>query len=153
VINPTDVVNSMVTTLQSIPTLTALLVDGTKSIVGYIDENPLKNSVLKARYQMAQGSLMLVWNGVTLAEVGSTIFAWKHAVMIYVKSQKTASDLDLIEAIIQGIPIPGGGLRWRYCPIMTGMLPTEVTAVNRITDQEGIDYFVVVTSTQETGDT
>ena len=152
-ISPTDVVNAMVTTLQSIPTLTALLVDGTNSIVGYIDVNPLKNSVLKARYQMAAGSLLLVWNGVTLAEVGATIFAWKHAVMIYVKSQKNASDLDLIEAVIQGIPIPGDGLRWRYCPIMDGMLPTEVTAVNRIVDQEGIDYFVVVTSTQETGDT
>lgn len=151
-ISPVDLVDALAGTLEKIPELVAALIDGVNSIVPYIDLNPQKNSVGKARYQMPAGSLLLVWNGVTLAPVGQTIEAWKHAVMIYLKSQKGASDLDLIPLLVNGIPVPGDGLRWHYCPVLPGLLPTEITATNRLTDEEGIDYFVVVTSTQETGD-
>jgi hypothetical protein len=47
---------------------------------------------------------------------------------------------------------PGDGQCWRNCPIMTGVLPTNVLSINRVTDEEGIDYSVILTETAETGD-
>ena len=140
----------MATTLQNISALTALAPGG---IITYIDVNPDKNSVVKARYQMPDGSLLLVYNGVTLATAaGISMLAWQHTVAIYLRAQKSYSDLDLLEALVDGVPVPGDGLRWRYCPVMTGVLPTQIPVANRMTDEEGIDYWMVNTTTQETGD-
>jgi hypothetical protein len=41
---------------------------------------------------------------------------------------------------------------WRNCPLMPGLLPTEVVEIARRTDREGVDYQVIVTQTAETGD-
>jgi hypothetical protein len=153
VISPVDLLNALVGTFQKIPELVAVLSDGTNSIVPYIDINGLKNSVAKARYQIPAGSLLVVYTGFKLAPVGATIEAWKHAVIICLKAKKGESELALIPLLMNGIPVPGDGLRWHYCPVLTGLLPTEVGSGDRLTDEEGIDYWVVSTSTQETGDT
>ena len=60
--------------------------------------------------------------------------------------------LDLIDKIINGIPVPGDGLRWRYCPVMPGVLPANITDITRPSDTEGIDYHSIVMEIKETGD-
>jgi hypothetical protein len=146
------ITNAMVDTLKAIPELVALLEGGlATNIVGYIDVNPTRNSMSNAVYQMPAGSLLVVWNGTTL-ESGE-MAAWYHVLQIYVRARRGDSALAIIDALVDGIPIPGDGLRWRYCPIMDGLLPTEVRDVARLIDEEGIDYFAVTTFTQETGDT
>ena len=147
-----EITNAMAAKMQSIPELVALLDNGAGSVISYIDENPNRNSSSNAIYQMPAGSLLVVWNG-TVMEAGETMEAWIHMIQIFVRARRGDSALAVIDALMDGIPIPGDGLRWRYCPIMDGVLPTEVKDISRLIDEEGIDYFVVSTFTQETGDT
>ena len=143
---------AMVDTLQRIPPLLALLDSGAASIVGYVDENPQRNSLSKAVYQMPPGSLLLSWQGTVMEQATSTMFAWNHVIQIFVRARKGDSALQIIDALVDGVPDPGDGLRWRYCSLISGVLPTHVRDIARVPDEEGIDYFVVTTATQETGD-
>lgn len=143
-----ELTNAMVATLQKIPELEPLLENG---IVGYIDENPTKNSIQNAIYQMPAGSLLVVWQGTNL-QAAQTMEAWLHVLQIYVRAQRGRSALEIIDALVDGVPVPGDGLRWRFCPLIPGVLPTAIHEIVRIADEEGIDYFVVTTATQETGD-
>jgi hypothetical protein len=143
--------DAMVAKLQSIPPLVSLLESGAASIQGYIDENPDRNSLSNAIYQMPSGSLLVVWNG-TVLEAPTTMEAWVHVLQIFVRAKRGGSALAVVDELVDGIPEPGDGLRWRYCPLLDGVLPTVVKDVSRVIDEEGIDYFVVTTFTQETGD-
>jgi hypothetical protein len=144
-----DLVNAMTTTLSNIPELVADLAP-VDPIVGYIDNNPVSNSVAKAIYQMQPGQVLVIWRSTTLAE--GTMSKWDHRMEICVRALPGRSDLALIDEIMEGVPIPGDGLIWRICPIMDGLLPTLVTEITRETDTEGVDYGVILTSTLETGD-
>lgn len=143
-----DLTNAMVTTFQNIPELVAILDSG---VTGYVDENPTKNSMSKAIYQMPAGSILVVWNGTALPLEG--MLGWVHMLQIYIRASRGGSALTLINALVDGIPVPGDGLRWRYCPLMDGLLPTQVSDISRLIDEEGIDYYAITTMTQETGDT
>lgn len=149
----TDLTNAMVETFQAIPEVVALLDQGAASVLAHIDENPTKNSISKAIYQMPAGSLLVVWNGTVIELAVTNMLAWAHVLQVYVRAKRGASALPLINALIDGIPIPGDGQRWRYCPILDGCLPTDVRDIARLIDEEGIDYYVTTTVTQETGDT
>lgn len=142
--------NAMVNTLLAIPALVAdlALVDPVK---GYIDLNPTANSVDKAIYQMQPGQVLVIWRSTSLIAEGS-MSKWDHRLEICVRALPDHSDLALIDEIMQGIPQYGDGLIWRQCPILEGLLPTNVTEITRATDTEGVDYGVLLTSTHETGD-
>jgi hypothetical protein len=142
----------MVTTFQAVPEVVALLDQGAASVVGYIDQNPERNSMSKAIYQMPAGSILVVWSGTTLESNADSMLGWAHMLQIYVRAKRGASALDLINALMDGVPVPGDGMRWRYCPILDGCLPTEVRDVSRLMDTEGIDYYAATTITVETGD-
>jgi hypothetical protein len=148
-----EITNAMVDTLRKIPELVAELEGGTAAVLPYIDENPIKNSFSKAIYQMPAGSLLVVWQSTSLESVTETMYGWIHRHLIAVRARRGASALTALDMLMDGVPVPGDGLRWRYCPILAGCLPTEVTEIARLTDEEGIDYYVVSTTTQETGDT
>lgn len=144
-----DLINAMATTLSGIPALVAQLAP-VDPIQAYIDLNPTANSVDKAIYQMQPGQLLVVWTETRLER--ETMSKWSHSVEICVRSLPDQSDLVLINAIVGGVPNPGDGMVWRNCPIMSGLLPTEITAIGRRTDTEGVDYAVIQTETAETGD-
>jgi hypothetical protein len=148
-ISLTDLVNAMAATLGDIPPLLAAL-SPVDPIQPYIDMNPTSNSVDKAIYQMQPGQLLVVWieTRIDRAEMSK----WVHTVEICVRAGRDQSDLDIIGLIMAGVPVPGDGLMWRLCPIMPGVLPTEVAAIGRRTDTEGVDYGVIATETAETGD-
>jgi hypothetical protein len=144
-----DLVNAMAETLANIPELVADLaaVDPVKA---YIDFNPTSNSVENAIYQMQPGQLLVMW--VETALITEAMSKWSHRVEICVRAMRDHSDLDLVDRILNGIPVPGDGLIWRMCPIMPGVLPTDVLGIARRTDSEGVDYAVIQTETAETGD-
>jgi hypothetical protein len=152
VVSFTGITSAMVDTFQRIPELVAMLDQGTASIIGYIDENPVKNSMSKAIYQMPAGSLLVVWNGTTLESGADSMLGWAHMLQVFVRAKRGGSALAVMNALVDGIPVPGDGQRWRYCPILDNCLPTEVRDLSRLIDEEGIDYYVVTTITQETGD-
>lgn len=148
-IDLTAMVNAMATTLSNIPELIAELA-AANPVVAYIDTNPIRNSVSKARYQMQPGQVMVAWLETIFQQ--DEMSAWSHRLEIYVRAMRDHSDLELIQKIMNGVPSPGDGQCWRRCPIMNGLLPTNVLNINRVTDEEGIDYAVILTETAETGD-
>lgn len=146
-----ELMQAMAVTFTNIPELVALL-ENPAPVTAYIDENPTRNSVSKAIYQMPSGSLLLAWSGTSMDIEAETMLAWTHAIQVYIRASRGGSALAVIDALVDGIPVPGDGLRWRYCPLISGVLPTVVTDMARLIDEEGIDYYVVSTATQETGD-
>lgn len=148
----TSLIDAMTVTFQNIPELVALLDQGAASVIGYIDENPLKNSMSKAIYQMPAGSILIIWNGTSIEATASSMLGWAHMLQIFVRAKRGGSALTVINALVDGVPIPGDTQRWRYCPILDGCLPTDIRDIARLIDEEGIDYYVVTTVTQETGD-
>lgn len=144
-----DLVNAMAQTLANIPELVADLA-AVKPVQAYIDFNPTSNSVEKAIYQMQPGQLLVIWTDTVLTM--EAMSKWSHHVEICLRAMRDHSDYDLIDQILNGIPVPGDGLIWRMCPIMPGVLPTDVTGISRRTDSEGVDYAVIETETAETGD-
>ena len=144
-----ELVTAMATTLSNIPELVTELAP-VDPVIAYLDANPLRNSVTKARYQMQPGQVMVAWLETIFQQ--DEMSAWSHRIEIYVRAMRDHSDLELIQKIMNGVPIPGDGQIWRICPILTGCLPTNVLNINRVTDEEGIDYAVILTETAETGD-
>src|SRR5215831_859895 len=139
-----DLVNAMATTLGNIPQVVAALAP-VNPIRAYIDLNPTANSVDTAIYQMQPGQLLVIWTDSRIDRGEMTKYT--HVVEICVRALPDQSDLDLIDTIMAGVPVPGDGLVWRYCPILPGLLVTEVTATGRRTDTEGVDYGVILTET------
>jgi hypothetical protein len=144
-----DLVNAMVTKLSNIPELMAVLAPE-DPIVGYVDLNPIRNSVEKAIYQMQPGQVFVNWTDTNLDE--GQMSRWSHSMEICVRSLPGASDMDLVDVIMEGVPQPGDGLIWLRCPILDGLLPTNVKKIERRTDSEYVDYLVIMTETAETGD-
>lgn len=151
-VSEVDLTNAMVETLKRIPPLMALL-DPANGVQAYIDRNPDRNSANKEVYQQPNGSLLVIWQGTTLETTDDSMEAWIHLIQIFIRARLNASAMPIFHALVNGIPVPGDGLRWRYCPLMPGVLPTVVKEHARLIDEEGIDYFVATTVTQETGDT
>jgi hypothetical protein len=145
-----DLTEAMVTALRAIPEVVALLGGDPLAITSYIDRTPDKNSVSAAIYQMRAGSVLVIWRETLLAE--GDIEGWVHNIEICLRAARGDSVLELGIAIINGTPVPGDGQRWRYCPLMEGVLPTTIPVINRPMDEEGIDYFTIMTETKETGD-
>jgi hypothetical protein len=144
-----SLVNAMAATLSGIPEVVQILAP-TDPVVAYLDLNPTANSVDKAVYQMQPGQVLIVYRGSDLTE--GEMSKWSHTLEIVIRSLPGASDLDLIDAIMAGVPNPGDGMVWRNCPLLDGLLPTQVMRISRNTDTEGVDYILIETTTLETGD-
>ena len=142
--------NATVDAFRRIPDLVTALGGDPNAISGYIDRNPDANSWSLAVYQMPPGSLLVIWQETLFSE--GEMEAWMHRYQYFIRARRGDSALTLINLLVDGIPVPGDGQRWRYCPLMDGLLPTQITEIARLTDSEGIDYYAVTTATNETGD-
>jgi hypothetical protein len=149
-VNLITLTNAIVDKLVLIPELVAALGGDTANIIGYIDRNPDFNSVSLSLYKQKPGSVIVLWQETLLTQ--GEMEAWLHQFVIFVRAARGESPLDLINLIINGVPVPGDGLRWLYCPVMPGVLPTNVTDITRPSDTEGIDYHSIVCEIKETGD-
>jgi hypothetical protein len=147
-INPNDLVMAMVAAFGNIPELVAVLAP-VSPIAGHLDNHPA--SLAKAVYQMQPGSVLVAWQETRFRE-GETE-PWEHVVEIFVRALKGQSNLDVAVLLINGVPVPGDGLPWRFCPLLAGVLPTIVQPIARTPDAEQIDLVTISTETLETGDT
>ena len=149
-VNFIDLTNAIVGTLALIPELVAALGGDPANIVAYIDRNPDFNSTSLAIYRQKPGSVLVIWQESVITQ--GEMEGWLHQFVIFVRASRGNSPLDLIWLIVNGVPVPGDGLRWRYCPVMQGVLPANLTPVTRPMDAEGIDYYSIVCEIKETGD-
>lgn len=149
-ISRSGLITAVVSTLQLIPELVAALEGDPANVFGYIDVNPQMNSRARAIYQQAPGTVMVYWDETTITE--GEMEGWLHVLMIFIRAKKGSSPLDIGDLIVNGIPVPGDGLRWRFCPVMDGVLPATLKELGWTQDTEGIDYLYIRTEIKESGD-
>jgi len=144
-----ELTDALVDTLQRIAPLVAVLAPE-EPIKGYTDVFPTVSAVEKALDQIQPGQVVVMWVETTVET--DTMSRWAHRVELCVKPLRDQRLFDVIDLIVQGVPVPGDGMCWRMCPVMAGVLPTNVINIVRRTDAEGVDYGVILTETLETGD-
>lgn len=121
-----------------------------ESVAEYIDQATVTNSLARAVYTMPNGSVLVAWINSTISATEQNS-AWEHLTEIYVRAVRMKSPLQLLNAVIDGIP-DGSDLPWRYLCVNEHMLPMHVNEIARIIDEEGIDYYVIRASFLEKGD-
>lgn len=122
------------------------------AVVEYADQASTANSLARAVYTQPNGSVLIAWVNTVLGSAGEgEAVAWEHLIEIYVRAMRLQSPLKLLNAVIDGTP-DGSDLKWRYMCVNEYMLPVLINEVARVTDEEGIDYYVIRSSFKEKGD-
>ena len=151
-VNLEDLTNALVDALRRIPQLVAdLEPPQPDSIMPYIDYNPDRQNLEAAKYSKFR-PVMVVVAAIETVQTQGEMGRWLHRVEFYLRPQKGQTTYRIIDDIMKGVPNPGDGQRWYRCPVMDGVDPTSVMALTRVTDPEQIDFWVIQTETQETGD-
>jgi len=153
VIDSIALTNALTTTLQNIPELVAELPNADPNrIVPYIDLNPEFNSVTNTIYEMPSGLIYVIWEGFQLNEKENEAGMWIHRLSVHCRADTGKKVQTLVKYVVDGVPVPGDGERWRDCGIIDGALPADVKEGIRQPDREGIDYFTVSIEIHESGD-
>src|SRR5262245_47075245 len=128
------------------------LAGNANAVQAYIDTTGTElNSLGRTVYQMPNGSVMVAWTSTGISATTGEIQQWQHVIEIYVRAMKLSSPLTLLWAVMEGVP-EGQDLRWRYLCVNEYVLPPEIGELNRVIDEEGIDYFVIRMLFREKGD-
>lgn len=145
--------DALVEKLQSIPTLVAELEPPTvESIIGYYDIQPSQNSVSSAIYGQRPGSVLVVYKEFALEAAEGGIVQNAHYAEIYVRASRGQSPWSLVRQLTNGVPEPGDGQRWHYCPFHPDLQRPEISSGGRETDQEAVDLWLIKLKTFEVGD-
>jgi hypothetical protein len=153
VIDLSQLTQALVTTIQAIPEVPAYLANqDTTNVVGYLDANPIPFSLKRTVYEMKPGSILVAFEETSFNDQAENAMSmFQHRYFLYLRCAPGTSGLEMVNAVVNGTPY-GSSERWRLCPVMNGVLPTNLLNVTRASDSEGIDYFAVLTETPEIGD-
>jgi hypothetical protein len=155
-INPAELVDSFVALLRNIPDLVDEMNGDPERIFAYHDQYPKKVSLALAIYQMPAPSIMAVWQGTQPGSFGSNE-TWKHQVSLFLRARETfdgdppTSYYRLFRLITKGVPT-SVGQPMLNATVHPSCYPMDVPAIQRQTDQEGLDYFDVSVTFTEIGD-
>jgi hypothetical protein len=141
--------DATVDTFRLIPEVIEILGDE-QYIRAYVYQNPAQNELMTAVYQTPAGSILVAWIE-TVANDADDGW-WLHRFHYILRGTTTGSSLDLLTALLNGVPVPGDGMRWRLCGLMPGLEPAKILEVSRQPDEEGIDYVQITAEIKETGD-
>ncbi len=155
-INPAELVDSLVALLRDIPEL-VLEMDGLADrIFAYHDQYPKKSSLALAIHQMPVPSIMAAWQGTAPGSFGG-VDVWKHQVTVYLRARETfegdppTAYYRLFRLITKGVPA-SAGVPMLNVTVHPSCYPMDVPSIQRATDAEGLDYFEVAISFTEIGD-
>lgn len=148
-IDLTELTLAMVDTFRRIPEVLDIVVDP-KRITPYLYLGPTQNMWPVAVTQTPGPSILVGWQE-TVANDSPNGW-WKHRFEYILRGVTSGSPLDLLTALLNGIPVPGDGQRWRLCEFLPGTDPAKIVQVVRQPDQESLDYIVVIVEILETGD-
>lgn len=147
----TQLTLALVDTFQRIPELVEALGEDPNRVFAYLDSNPDRNSLQLAIYEQPAGTVMVAWDETGINE-SQEMSKWEHRYYFTCRAAKDGSALVLMNLLVDGVPVPGDGQRWRFCPVMDGVLPAEIIEMTRLQDREGIDYYAIHGRIYETGD-
>jgi len=152
-IDITELTNDHVTTFQSIPEVVAELTGQDPSkIIGWIDHNADMNQFRRGQFEMEDGSVLVAYIETLNGETPNQTGKWIHKFSYFVRAREGASAYTLINALVDGVPDPGDGQRWRTCGLMGGILPVSITQIERLEDDAEIDYYAIHAELSESGD-
>jgi len=147
-----ELTNAQVDTFRAIPELVAALADGDPAnVIAYYDINPDMNDWVLAQYQSPAGSVLVGWEQ-SARNSAENMEMWVHSFSYFVRGQPGQSAFTIINLLIKGVPDPGDGQRWYMCEFLPGTLPGQVQLIERVTDEERVDLYVIRCDISETGD-
>ncbi len=152
-IDPSEIVNNLVTLLRDIPDLTAEMGADSERIYAYHDEYPARVSLAQAIHAMPTPSVMAVWMGTAPGSFGG-VDVWKHAVTLYLRAGEGGGPTAycrLFRLITKGVPA-STGVEMLSATVHPSCYPMDLPMIQRQTDAEGVDYFEVPITFTEIGD-
>ncbi len=155
-IDPSVLVDNLVTMLRDIPELVQEMTGDPERIYAYHDQYPKRSSLAHAIHQMPAPAVMAAWQGTTPGSFGG-VDVWKHSVTLYLRARE-AGDGDpptgyyrLFRLITKGVPA-SAGVEMLNATVHPSCYPMDLPLVQRQTDAEGLDYFEVPITFTEIGD-
>lgn len=155
-LNPSEIVDSLVTALQTIEPLVDELNGEPDRIYAYRDAPPRSGSLSQGIFRMKSPGVMVAWNGTS---AGAEAGPWAHSISLFVRARdypfgNIPSYANVITLIVNGLVTSEGGqqklLDARIHPLCD---PMQVPTIERIHDEEGtIDIFEISTTFNEIGD-
>jgi hypothetical protein len=136
-------------TFRAIPEVLTILTDP-EFVIAFTYTGAAQDKLETAIYQSPAPSILIAWVE-TLPNDKDTGW-WLHHFQYILRGAADASPLDLLTALMNGVPQPGDGQRWRLCGFMAGLEPARIVGIAQRADQEGIDYIEVTAEILETGD-
>ena len=155
-IDPSELVNNLVTTLREIPDLATEMSGDSARIYAYHDQYPKNVSLVHAIHQMPAPSIMAVWQGTQPGSFGG-VDVWKHQVTLFLRARDTSAETTptayyrLFRLITKGVPA-GSDVPMQNVTVHPSCYPMDLPLIQRQTDAEGLDYFEVPLSFTEMGD-
>jgi hypothetical protein len=155
-IDPSALVDSLVTLLRDIPELVLEMEGDVERIFAYHDQYPKRASLANAIHQMPGPGIMAVWQGTAPGTFGG-VDVWKHQVTLYLRARETLEGdpptayYRLFRLITKGVPA-SAGVPMINATVHPSCYPMDLPLIQRQTDAEGLDYFAVPITFTEAGD-
>ena len=155
-IDPSLLVDSLVTMLRDIQDLVLEMDGDPERIFAYHDQYPKRSSLAHAIHQMPAPSIMLAWQGTAPGLFGG-VDVWKHQVTLYLRARETfdgdppTAYYRLFRLITKGVPA-SADVAMLNATIHHSCYPMDLPMIQRQTDAEGLDYFEVPITFTEIGD-
>jgi hypothetical protein len=147
-INPSEVVNSLVAILRDIPELVAEMGGDADRIYAYHDSFPKRVSLARAIHLMPAPAIMAVWQGTAPGSFGG-YSVWKHQVTLFVRAPE--SYYNVFRLLTKGVPTMAG-VPMSNVTVHQSCYPMDLPLIQRQQDAEGVDYFEVPIAFTEIGD-
>lgn len=149
---PETIQNALVSKLQAIPALVALL-SSSATISAYVDEWPGKVDLLEAVRDLPEGSILIAHQETGPGQLAK-METWRHRLSLYVKPKGKMSDI--WAQIVNGIPTNGDGLKMLYTESLDAALhrmnvPTIRRQFLSVDQFTVIDYFEISVTFDEKG--
>lgn len=156
-INPSEIIDSLLDLLQHIPDLVDELGGDESRIYAYHNRYAGNVSLEYAKYKMLHPSIMIAWQGTGHGSRGG-FGAWRHDFSICLRAkedlqQSPTGYYTLYKLITKGIPTNGDGQPMIYTQVHASCDPMdEIPAIQRQMDSAGVDFFEISMSFTEIGD-
>ncbi len=155
-IDPSALIDSLVTLLRDIPDLVTEVDDDPERIYAYHDQYPKRSSLAMAIHTMPAPGIMAVWQGTQPGSFGG-MDVWKHQITLFLRAKETfdgdapTAYYRLFRLITKGVPTETG-LPMLNATVHSSCYPMDLPSIQRQTGAEGRDYFEVFVSFTEAGD-
>lgn len=155
-INPAEIVDSLVDLLRDIPELLNEVGNDKTRIFAYHDRYPKNVSLENAKYQMLSPAVMVAYQ-VTMPGSFGGFEVWRHEFSITLRAREEpewkspSGYYRLFRLIAKGIPT-SLGLPMNNVTVHASCHPMDTPTMRRQTDSAGVDYFEIAMSFTEIGD-